>query len=459
MFICVGLSHKQAPIAVRELLAVPADALPERLRLFAAIGGVREVVLLSTCNRVELFAAVEAVSAGADLLAALGQAAAPHALVRQGDEALRHLFRVAASLDSMVVGEAQILGQLKEAWALAQAEKAVGAQLDRVVARAIGSAKRVRTETAIARGAVSISSVAVELAGKALGDLRGSTALLLGAGEMAQLAARELQAAGAKELLVVNRSPARAEQLAREVSGIPASLEELPHLLERADVVLCSAAVQTPLIIHAQMLRVIKARRYRPLFLVDLALPRNVDPAVNQLENVFVYDLDDLEKVAAQNRGLREGEVERAEQIVEEELQSLLRELRERTGAPVLARLRAQAQAIAEAEIAKTLPQLAGLTEKQEKSVRAMALAIVNKLMHAPTQQLRAEAAAGRSELLRAAGALFDLPPEPPADAAPAATPLENAAAPLDTSDPRQHAPGDAPAPLSPDDRSARSQG
>ena len=412
-FICVGLSHKQAPISVREQLAVPADALPERLRVLASVSGVREVFLVSTCNRFELFALVEQLEAGADLLQALGAAAAPHALVRHGDEALRHLFRVAASLDSMVLGEAQILGQLKEAWSAAHALKLSGAHLERAMSRALSAAKRVRTETAIARGALSISSVAVELAGKALGELRGSTALLLGAGEMAQLAARELQSAGAKELLVVNRSPARAEELAREVNGIPASLAELPALLERADVCICSASVQTPLITRAQMAKVIKARRYRPLFLVDLALPRNIESSVNTLENVYVYDLDDLEAIAAQNRESRAGEVEQAEKIVEEELQNLLRDRRERSAAPVVARLRAQAQAIAEAELEKTLGQLQGLNEKQEKSVRAMAQAIVNKLLHAPTQQLRAEVAVDKSELARAAAALFELPEEP----------------------------------------------
>lgn len=408
-FVCVGLSHKQAPIAVREQLAVATEEIPTRLRQLSAIEGVREVVLLSTCNRIELFASVESAGAGSDLLQSLGAVAAPHAVVRTGESALRHLFRIAASLDSMVIGEAQILGQLKEAWAIAQEAKSSGAQLERVVSRAISAAKRVRTETAIARGALSISSVAIELASKALGNLSGSTALLLGAGEMAQLAAKELQAAGAKELIVVNRSAARAEVLAKEVGGIPATLAELPALLERADICLCSATVTQPLITRENMQKVIKARRYEPLFLVDLALPRNVESSVNQLENVFVYDLDALEQVAAKNRGLREDEISAAEGIVEEELQSLLREMKERASAPVLARLRAQAQAIAEAEVEKTLPSLAGLTEKQEKSVRAMAQAIVNKLMHAPTQALRTEVSAGKAELARAAGILFQL--------------------------------------------------
>ncbi len=412
-FICVGLSHKQAPIAVREQLSVTAEALPERLRAFSAVSGVHELFLVSTCNRFELFAIVERGEIGADLVQSLGAAAIPHALVRQGDEALRHLFRVAASLDSMVVGEAQILGQVKDAWARAQETQVSGAQIERVMARVLGSAKRVRTETAIARGAVSISSVAVELAGKALGQLRGATALLVGAGEMAQLAARELQAAGAKELIVVNRSPARAEELAREVGGVAASLTELPALLEKADVCLFSAAVQTPLVTREQMARVVKARRYRPLFLVDLSLPRNVESSVNELENLYVYDLDDLEAVAAQNRELREGELEKAEKIVEEELQAMLRDRRERNAAPVVARLRAQAQAIADAELARTLSQLQGLNEKQEKSVRAMAQAIVNKLLHSPTQQLRAEVAGDKQDLARAAAALFELPEEP----------------------------------------------
>ena len=406
-FICVGLSHKQAPIAVRELLAVPAEALPARVRKLRALPGVREALLISTCNRLEIFAIADGRNAGEDLLSELGPVAAPHAVCRFDEEAARHLFRVAASLDSMVVGEAQILGQVKEAAVQAQEAGTLGPELQRALARATSAAKRVRTETEIARGAVSVSSIAVQLAHKLLGDLEGRSVLLLGAGEMAQLAARELKSQGASELLVANRSPARAEELAREISGVPVSLAELPALLERADVAICSTGATQFVVTRELMQRALKARRYRPIFLVDLGLPRNVEPSANELEGVYVYDLDDLERAAAQNRDLRQAHVGKAEAIVEEELRAFFAQSHERRAVPVLARLRAHAEAVATAEVERTLAALQGLDERDQKRVRAMALAIVNKLMHQPTSRLRAEA--GQGPLGEAAAALFGL--------------------------------------------------
>ena len=395
---------------MREQIAVAADAVPSRLEVLRAIPGVREAVLLTTCNRLEIFAAVDGIGAGDELLRTLGEKAAAHALLRSGDEALRHLFRVAASLDSMVVGEAQILGQVKDAAAVARAAGTVGPLLSRAVERALSAAKRVRTETGIARGAVSLASVAVALARKVLGDLRGRTVLLIGAGEMAQLAARELRSEGAAELLVANRGARRAEQLALEVAGVPVNLADLPSLLERIDVAICSTAATQPIITCELMLRAAKARRFRPAFLIDLAVPRNVEPEVNQLENVYVYDLDDLERLAAQTRELRSAELEAAELIIEQELRALLAELRERSAVPVLARLRAQAQALAEAEAERTLALLGPLSERQTRNVRAMATAIANKLLHGPTQLLRSEA--GEGPLARAAAQLFGLSAE-----------------------------------------------
>jgi len=405
-FVDVGLSHKQAPIAVRERLAVPKDELPARLDALRSIAGVREAMLVSTCNRIEIFAVAEGANAGAELAASLGPLASPHAVVRNGDEAVRHLFRVAASLDSMVIGEAQILGQVKEAAALAKSTGAAGPLLDRALSRAVAAARRVRTETAIGRGAVSLSSVAVELARKVLGDLAGRTALLIGAGEMATLAARELQGAGVRELLVANRSMAHAAELARQIGGVAVSLQDLPALLERADVAVTSTGSIEPVVTRAMMAQAVKARRFRPVFLIDLAVPRNVEPSANEVENVYVYDLDDLERVAAQNRDLRGGELGRAEAIVEEELRTFLAAQRERSGVPVLARLRQRAQSIAEGEVERALATLGPLSDRQAKSVRAMAAAIVNKLLHAPTQRLRDEAG---GPLGTAAAELFDL--------------------------------------------------
>jgi len=410
VLLCVGLSHKQVPIAVREQLAVSAEDLPGRLARLRGLAGVREAMLLSTCNRLEVFAVADARTCADDLLRDLGPLAAEHALTRYEDEALLHLFRVTASLDSMVVGEAQIQGQVKEAHARALEAGACGAALSRALAAALSAAKRVRTETAIARGAVSISSVAVQMAHKVLGDLSGRAVLLIGAGEMAQLAARELHAGGASELLVANRSAAVAEALAQEVGGIAVGIAELPALLERADVVLCSTAAHQPIVTRELVGRAIKARRYRALFLIDLALPRNVEPAANQLENVYVYDLDDLEGVAAQNRELRQQEVQRAEAIVLEEITAYARAKQERAAVRVLARLRAQAQALADAEVERTLSLLGPLSERQQNSVRSMATAIVNKLLHGPTARLRGEQGGPLSD---AAAELFGLQDAP----------------------------------------------
>jgi glutamyl-tRNA reductase len=412
--LCVGLSHKQAPIGVREQLAVSEEELEGRLRQLKSLSGVREALLISTCNRIEIFAVADSRATGEDLLEMLGPLAAPHAVCRFEEEALRHLFRVAASLDSMVVGEAQILGQVKEAAAHAQRAGALGPQLSKALARATTAARRVRTETEIARGAVSVASVAVKLAHKLLGSLEGRCVLLLGAGEMAQLAARELRSAGARELLVANRSPQRAEELAREVAGVPVSLAELPGLLERADVAVCSTAAAQAVVTREMMARALKVRRYRPIFLVDLTLPRNVEPSANELENVYVYDLDDLERVAAQNQQLRSAQLGKAEQIVEEELKAFFAASRERSAVPVLARLREHAESVARTEAEKTLASLGTLDEKQQKTVRAMASAIVNKLLHGPTSKLRAEA--GEGPLGDAAAALFGLDTEPAAE-------------------------------------------
>ena len=415
VLLCVGLSHKQVPIAIREQVAVAADQLPERLRRLKALPGIREAMLLSTCNRLEIFAVADQRGAADDLIRELGPLAAEHAVARFEDEALLHLFRVTASLDSMVVGEAQIQGQVKDAHARAQEAGAGGPLLVRALGAALSAAKRVRTETAIARGALSVSSVAVRLARKVLGELTGRTALLVGAGDMAQLAARELHAGGVTRLLVANRSGPAAEVLAREVGGIAVSLAELPALLERADVVLCSTGSSQAIVTRELMVRAVKARRFRPLFVIDLALPRNVEPAVNELENVYVYDMDDLERFAAQNRELRAQELQRAEEIVREELAAHRRAAQERAAVPVLARLRAQAQALADAELERTLGALGPLDERQRKSLRAMASAIVNKLLHGPTERLRGEQG---GPLADAAAELFgirDVPQTPAA--------------------------------------------
>jgi glutamyl-tRNA reductase len=400
------MSHKQVPIAVREQVSVPKEQFPARLARLKALPGIREALLLSTCNRLEIFAVADSRSTAGEVIGELGPIAAQHAQIRFEDDALEHLFRVTASLDSMVVGEAQIQGQVKEAHARAIEAGTSGPALSRALSGALAAAKRVRTETAIARGAVSVSSLAVQMAEKVLGDLSGRSVLLIGAGEMAQLAARELRGSGASELLVANRTGAPAEVLAREVGGVAVGLAELPILLERVDVVLCSSGAQEPIVTPELVGKALAARRYRPLFFIDLALPRNVDPRVHEAENVYVYDLDDLERIAAHNRQLREQEQQRAEGIVREELIAYARAKQERTAVPVLARLRAEAQSLADAEVERALAALGPLDDRQRKSLRAMGSAIVNKMLHGPTARLRSEQG---GPLAEAAAELFGL--------------------------------------------------
>jgi glutamyl-tRNA reductase len=405
--ICVEISHKQAPIAVRERLAFPKEQLAGRLQSLRQLRGVREVLLISTCNRLDIFAAASSPESAEEILQALGPDASSVAARRFDESAIRHLFRVAASLESMVPGEAQILGQVKAAAVQAHQAGVLGCELRRAVDHALRAARRVRVETEIARGAISLSRVAVNLARKLLGDLTGRRVVLLGAGEMAHLAARELRAEGVREVLVANRSPAGAEELAREVGGVAVSLTALPGMLERADVIICSTGSPEYVITRELVAGAAKARRHRPLFLVDLSLPRNVDPGVDEAANVYLYDLDDLGRIAEQNRRRRDQEVSRAEELIEEELRAFHARGRERSAVPVLGRLRAHAQAVAGAEVERTLSSLSGLDERQQKSVRAMASAIVNKLLHGPTARLRAEA--GDGPLADATAELFGL--------------------------------------------------
>jgi glutamyl-tRNA reductase len=391
--LCVGISHRQAPIAVRERIAVAPGEVDHRLRMLRALPGVREVFFVSTCNRLDIFAGAADEHAAASIRATLDAGAVEHARTLFGEDALRHLFRVAASLDSMVVGEAQILGQLKEAVAQAQRAGTLGPELRRAFAAACTAAKRVRTETSIARGPVSLSSIAADLSRKVLGDLRDRTALLVGAGKMGRLAGLELHAAGVRDFLVANRGAERAASLARDIGGAPAFLDEVPRLLERADIVVSSAAASHHILTSEMVEAALPGRRHRPLLLVDLAMPRNMEPRINDLPGVYLYDLDDLERVATHNRDLRAAEVVKAEQIVDEELRAHSASQNERAAAPVVARLRAQADEIARGEVSRTLSALGSLDERQRRCVQAMASAIVNKLLHAPTAQLRAEAA------------------------------------------------------------------
>ncbi|HEX9307908.1 MAG TPA: glutamyl-tRNA reductase [Anaeromyxobacter sp.] len=407
----VGLSHKSAPIDVRERVALSGDALKGALGELRAVDGVREALVISTCNRVEVYVQADADEAARRFFTSRSPEAADHLYVKGGVEAIRHLFRVSASLDSMVVGEQQILGQVKEAYGLASAAAVAGSFFSRLCNRAFATAKRVRTETDIGRGTTSMSQVAVELVEKIFGDLKGRSILLAGAGKMGALSAKALAVLGADRILVTNRSPERGLALAEQVAGNFRSWDELQHLLAEADVVIVSTGAPTFVLTREMMDKAMKARRHRSICLIDLAVPRNVDPACADLADVFAYDVDDLEKVVESTHTARRGEALRAEAIVEAEVLAFARERETRAALPVLAQLRRHAEAIARAEAERTLSQVgAKLDDKGRRSVEAMAQAIVNKLLHGPTARLKEEAASsGDGSLAGAAAELFGI--------------------------------------------------
>ncbi len=405
--VCVGLSHRSAPLEVRERLALTG---PQRLELLQQEGQAPdEAMVVATCNRMEVYVATpDAERARARVRATLGRLGGltvlEHLYTYQGAEALEHLFRVASSLDSMVLGETQILGQLKEAFEEARRAGAARGGLTRVCMAAFGCAKRVRTETAIGRAPTCMAPAAVALAHQAFGALAGRTVLVVGAGQMGRLAARHLKQAQVRQLLITNRTRARAETLASEVGGVAWPFEELHTLLEKVDVVVCSTASPVPLFTKESVGAVGEARGFRPLLMVDLAVPRDVAPDVAGLDWVTVYDVDDIQRVVAGNEAARADEARKAAALIQHEVTDFLRNRAMRDGLPVLARLRQRAEEIARAEVERTLAAVGeGLNRKQRQSIEAMARAIVNKLLHEPTLCLRSEAFTAEGQLLSAA--------------------------------------------------------
>ena len=409
----VGLNHQTAPLDLREKLAVSKDALRPVFETLRARGLAEELVV-STCNRVEIYGSADTGPAAAEQARALLAERAGADLdgmlyAHRGVDAVRHAFRVASSLDSMVVGEPQILGQVKEAYDLAQQEGAVGTLLGRCFTRAFAVAKRVRSETGIAEGTVSVSSIAVSLARKIFGELGGRRVMLLGAGEMGEAAARSLAGSGAR-LAVLNRSPEKAERLAEECHGEAIPYEQLTAELVRSDIVITSTSSPKYVLTVDVMQGVTKARRMRPLFIIDIAVPRDVDPRVHDMGNVFLYDVDDLQQVAEENLRERKRSAEAAERIVEVEVAEFEAWRRSLELTPTIVALRKQFAEIVKAEIARTTPRLGELTPKQRKSLDKMASAMVNKLLHAPLTTLKK--GAGQPEggaLIEATRQLFDL--------------------------------------------------
>lgn len=413
----VGVNHHSASVDVRERLAFGNGTLDDALRRLMTLPEIEEGAILATCNRVEVVAATAdgdgAVDALTQFLAererALHDAVVAHLSVYRGREGIRHLFRVAASLDSMVVGEPQILGQMKDLYDRAARSGAAGTVLHRCFHRSFKVAKRVRTETGIAAGAVSVSTAAVELARKIFDRLEDKTAMLIGAGTMGELAARHLLAHGVRTLIVANRTFDRAVELAREFRGTPVAFEQLGTYLHLADVVIGSTAAERPVLTPALVQEVLRQRKYRPMFLIDMSVPRNFDPQINALDNVYLYDIDDLGGIAAVHREDRSREADRAAGIIEEEVDGFCRWLASLEVVPTIVALRDKVERIRKAELEKTIGALPGLPPEARAALDAMTSAIVNKILHAPLTRLKDEDRRREAHYLDAARHLFGI--------------------------------------------------
>ena len=391
-----GLSYKTAPVEVRERLAFADSILPEALDQMRACPGVEEVVILSTCNRVEIAVSTSNELAAQQILEFFASNRGldvawlrPFLYSFEDREAIRHLFRVAASLDSMVLGEPQILGQLKAAYAAAKDRGAVNGFLDSVLTRAFTVAKRVRSETEIGRSAVSVSYAAIELAKQIFGELRSKTILLIGAGKMSELAARHLHRAGCARILVTNRTRSRADEMAALVEGQVIDYESFPARLPEMDIVITSSRAPDYLLRKDDMRQVLRKRQNRPIFLIDIAVPRNIDPAVDELENIYLYDIDDLGREVEANRKARQKEAEQAEQIIEEEIERLFAKMRAREVAPVIVSLQAHLEELSKAEMDRVRGKLGALTPQQEEALAAYTRGLLNKIAHGPLTEIR----------------------------------------------------------------------
>jgi glutamyl-tRNA reductase len=395
----VGTSHHHSPVEVRERLAMGPGHGGELLARLTGSGA--EAVALSTCNRCCLYLAGEDVdaarAAAVSQLAAISGAAEhelePFLFTKGGEEVARHLFRVAAGLDSLVPGEAQILGQVREAYERAERAGAVGPVLDHVFRQALHVGKRVRAETGIGENPASVSSAAAGLAARVFGDLRRSRVLLVGAGKMGELAAANLVGRGVGSLVVVNRSPERAAALVERYGGRAERLEALPAELAAADVVISSTGAEGLVVTAPMVAEALRGRRGRPMFFIDIAVPRDLDPAIHELDGAYLYDLDDLEAVVEQSIATRRGEAARAEAIVEEELERFRAWWVSRDVVPAIVALRARAEEIRRAELARLEGRLGALDARQRHAVDALTSQLVAKLLHLPTVRLKEAAA------------------------------------------------------------------
>lgn len=388
----IGMSHKTAPVEIRERFAqntLLCDEILEKIRCSSVI---QEGLFFSTCNRFEILAVTEQLELAKaellDLMALISNmpksGILPYIYEKKNTEAVRHLFLVASSLDSMVIGEPQILGQVKEAYRSATGKKTTGVITNRLMHRAFHTAKRIRTETGISESAVSVSYAAVELAKKIFSDLPEKTVLLVGAGEMAELAAKHLIKSGVRKLGVVNRSLSKAAELAIPLKASAHSLEELERLILQSDIVIVSTGAPEYILTYEMMRAITKKRRDKPLFLIDISVPRNVDPSVHKLANVYLYDIDDLKGVVEFNLSQRKLEAKRAEAIVEEEVLKYFKWLETLEVVPTIVSLQKKVDEIIEAELKKSRSLIQKLNEEERQQLQVLVRSVAEKLINDP---------------------------------------------------------------------------
>ena len=400
-FQLIGVNHNSAPVEMRERLAIPESRLPDACRDLTAHPGIEEGMVISTCNRVELV--THTTNGAADLRGFLREhfqvkadELDPHLYEYREKDAVRHVFRVASSLDSMVVGEAQILGQVKEAYATARAVGAVRAQLEQLFTRAFAVAKRVRTETAVGSSSVSIASVAVELAKKIFGTLNGKTVFIVGAGKMSELAARHLMAHGCAAIFVSNRTYDRAVGLAHRFNGQAIKFDDLYDTCDRADIVITSTGSPRAIFRREHGEQFLARRKNRPMFFIDIAVPRDVAPEMGKLDGIFTYDIDDLQQAVSSHVADRRKEAERAEAIITSEVENFKARFEARLHTlevvPTILSLQDHLETIRQAEIDRVRGRLGPLSPEQEMAVETLTRGIISKVMHTPITTLKTAA-------------------------------------------------------------------
>lgn len=419
--IVVGLSHKTAPVETRERLSFPVQTIGEPLNRLCTAYEINEGVIISTCNRVEVLAVTRDIENG--LLQVKKflseyhniplEELDKHLYVYTSEDAVRHIFRVSSGLDSMIIGEPQILGQVKDAYGYALRHKTAGVIINKLFHKAFSVAKRIRTETKIGSSAVSVSYAAVELAKKIFGTLEGKIAMLIGAGEMAELAARHLLSSGVQEIIVANRTYEKAIEMAKSFNGTPIMFREFTHYLKKVDIVITSTAAPKFIIHPEQIEEVIKERRNRSMFFIDISVPRNIDPLVNKIDNIYLYNVDDLQSVVEANLKERAKEAKEAEAIINEELGNFHRWVKSIDVVPTIVALKKKFEEIRKGEMEKALQGMSNLQENDKEIIAAMTKAIINKVVHDPVTHLKKEANNVEGDFyIEAARKLFNLDAE-----------------------------------------------